>query len=265
MENKDIKTVKNIFIATFIIVVAIFILHPKNIYAVTSEVQPWCAVPLTEYNNPGGSVYASAGTIPPGTLTPSAACNSSLFTPGLNGGYCHLSTNLLSVYSTVGTLMNIPPAYLAAEKRQESGPNCLFNGTIAHGSISNIESIYYPDTNPTSPGPYQFEPSTWAGYVSGVSTILSSNFPNIYSLGINQSIFLDSMIGASIYLDSSVGVTNIKQWTEAKLLNASTKYNGGGGIYYEDPNGGGPQATAYANSVYAYYLAYLQTCNFTSS
>jgi hypothetical protein len=260
MENKDIKTVKNIFIATFIIVVAIFILHPKNIYAVASEVQPWCAVPLKEYNNPGGAVSSAIGSGAPqlGINTSSSSCNSSLYT---NNGYCPLSKNLISVYSQVGSAMNMPPAYLAAEKQQESGVNCFFDSNSQGGtSITNIENIIISDPSPhyNSFGPFSFKPSTWHEYASQVAAIMQTQFPGIYqNIGINQDDFLESMIGASLLLkgDSPVSITSVSSWTTYAMEIASAKYNAGSNYQL-------PVVQKYVRNVQRIYNSLSKECNF---
>ena len=62
MENKDYKYIKNIFTFTFIIVLAIFILHPKNLYATGVELQPWCTNTISEYNNPSGIILSGSSS-----------------------------------------------------------------------------------------------------------------------------------------------------------------------------------------------------------
>ncbi len=269
MEKQNYNAVRNVFIFTFIVVIAIFFLHPKNLYATGVETPTWCSgQTLTLYSNPLGNTnlsnYSGGGIVPPqvGINTSSSSCNTSLFTNVTSVGFCPLSKNLKSIYYQVGTLMNIPPAYLAAEKQQESDVNCYFDQNSQGGSsITDIEEILYsdPSAHYRSFGPFQFLPSTWAEYANQVVSIMQKNYPNVYqNIGINQDNFLESMIGAAVYLtnDSPVAITSESSWTTQAMLIASARYNAGGNYTI-------PRAQAYALSVNAIYNSLSKECVFS--
>ncbi len=252
----DRKKIKLIFSLTFVVVSLIFIF--KLDFKVHSQIEqnPYCSQPGTV-----GAVFPGTSPIPKNTA-PDPSCNPKLFT---NHGYCHLSSNLISVYDTVGQMLVVPPAYLAAEKRQESGPNCIFNETQSgQTNVQSLELIYYPDTNPQSPGPFQFLPSTWQGFIAQVTDVINGHFPFAKKYETNQSVFLPSMIGASIYLrglateaNGGTPINSLSQWTTTLMLDASAGYNSGTPNYGNDPG--------YADSVHNFYEYYLSVCNFATS
>ncbi|MHB8362072.1 MAG: hypothetical protein ACYDBX_00420 [Patescibacteria group bacterium] len=250
-----------IFVDLIIIGIATVYVHAQS-----NEIPPWVeGYTLNLYGSTGSGFTGPGGN--GGTGTPPSSCNKALFT---NGGYCHMSTGLLALYGEVGSLMNIPPAFLAAEKRQESGANCLFNETKSGNTSTNaisLMSIVDPSAHHNSTGPYQFEPATWSGYSAQTWSIITKNFSYAVSAGESQNILLDSMIGASLHFaqnDSGGspphptvgGISSSSTWTELQLLNAAVHFNAGGG------SSNYPYDSGYANSVYALYLAYKSVCTF---
>ena len=265
--NKNILKKKNLLVLISIGISITFIIFAVKV-SFAKEIPPWLrGYPLNLYvsigNNSGNFDIAGNG----GTGTPPSSCNKALFT---NGGYCHLSKGLLALYGKVGSLMKIPPAFLAAEKRQETGANCLFNETNSGNTSTkaiSLMSIIDHSAHYRSTGPYQFEPATWSGYAAQTWNIITQNFPYAISAGESQNILLDSMIGASLHFaqnDSGGspphptvgGISSFNTWSELQLLNASVHFNAGGGA----PNY--PYDSGYANSVYALYLAYQSVCKF---
>ncbi|MCL4393034.1 hypothetical protein M1145_02745 [Patescibacteria group bacterium] len=270
--NKNILKKKNLLVLIAIGISTTFIIFSVKV-SFAKEVPPWLrGYPLNLYVqsivNGSGSGGVGVITGNGGTGAPPSSCNKALFT---NGGNCHLSKGLLTLYGKVGSLMKIPPAFLAAEKHQESGANCLFNETNSGNTTANaisLMSIIDHSLNYHSTGPYQFEPATWSGYATQTWSIIKQNFPYAISAGESQNILLDSMIGASLYFaqnDSGGspphptvgGISSSNTWTNLQLLNAAVHFNAGGG----SPNY--PYDSGYAKSgVYHLYLAYQSVCKF---
>ncbi len=259
--KKIFVNIKEVIISSVIlsgaILIASIIYFHNSVSA--QEVSPWCANPNANlYNAP----FLSSNLSYIGPIAPSS-CANNLGTDSPQAGYCPLSPNLVTLFNQVGQSTGTPPALLAAEKQIESGNPCNFNETSnGNTSISAISLLTDNVVSSTGAiGPYQFEPSTWSGYVNGVSDIINSSYQFAVSIGVHINVFLDSMIGAGLKLSDNSNHPQV--WTKQDIINSAASYYCGAG-YLSDTGSLLQSCYNYANSVYAYYLGFLDNCFYQS-